>query len=564
MIGVLLLMACAAPSSPSSSPSAGSAPPDAQSSGPKRITAAIVENILAGNREVSRARAAGSPSGALEVERLLNAGMVVIDPTGVARPELAEAVPTVDNGMWKLFPDGSMETHYRIRAGAQWHDGTPFTAEDLVFTNGLWQDRELGIFRNVQLDSVDRVEALDSRTAVVHWKRPFIYADTMFTVLLASPLPKHKLESLQMGDKAAFLNTSFWMEDFVGTGAFRVKEWAGGSHILLQANEGYVLGRPKLDEIEIKIIEDDNTLFANLLAGTVDVAPLERGLALEQAMVAKNQWKDGRVEIALAGWNVLFPQFINPNPAIVTNLQFRRALLHAIDRQQLVDTLNYGFAPVAHSYVSPVDPEYPHVDSSVVKYAYDPRRAAQLIEELGYSKGADGVYRDGAGQRLTLEHRGSAGAEYEKTVTAVSDFWQRLGIAVENVFVPPQRARDAEYVATFPGIRLISQSRYLERLRLRHSSATPLPSNNFTGQNYSRYVSPEFDALIDRYYVTIPPQERMDVVRQVVHLVSDQLPFMGLFYDADQLFVNNRLHHVSNSRVLGSTQAWNAHEWEIR
>jgi hypothetical protein len=56
----------------------------------------------------------------------------------------------------------------------------------------------------------------------------------------------------------------------------------------------------------------------------------------------------------------------------------------------------------------------------------------------------------------------------------------------------------------------------------------------------------------------------MDIVRQVVHLVSDQLPFMGLFYDVDQLFVNNRLHHVSNSRVLGSTQAWNAHEWEIR
>jgi peptide/nickel transport system substrate-binding protein len=524
---------------------------------------AISENILAANREVARARALGSPSGALEMERLVNAGMVVIDADGAALPELAEAAPTLENGGWIVHSDGRMETRYTIRQGAQWHDGTPFTSDDLVFTVQLWQDRELAVFRNVQLDSVERVEAIDARTAVVHWRRPLIYADTMFTPLLASPLPKHKLEGLYAQGKAEFLDAAYWMEEHVGTGAFKVREWSGGSHILLDANERYVLGRPKLDEIEVRIIEDDNTMWANILAGTVDVGPLERGLSIEHAVLAREQWKDGKPMVSPSGWMVIFPQFIDPSPSIVANLQFRRALLHSIDRQQLVDTLMHGFGGIAHSYVGPGDPEHPQVEASIVKYEYDARKAGAMIEGLGYSKGSDGVFVDASGQRLTLEHRTSASPENEKVTVAVSAMWQQIGIPTETVAVPRQRARDGDYVAAFPAFRTISQSRYLERLRLRHSSVTPLPSNNYVGQNYSRYRNPDFDALIDRYYTTIPPQERMEVVRQVLRHVSDELPYMGLFYDADQLFVNNRVQNVTHSRLLGSTQTWNIHQWDV-
>jgi peptide/nickel transport system substrate-binding protein len=558
----IVVVACAGPAP--AGPAAPGSSEGPRTSAPKKITVAISENILAANREVARARAVGSPSGALELERLVNAGMVVVDAAGTAQAELAEAVPTIENGRWRVHPDGRMETHYTIRSGAQWHDGTPFTTADLVFTNDLWQDRELGVFRNVQLDSVERMDAVDARTIVVHWRQPFIYADTLFTPLLASPLPKHRLEGSYAQGKTVFLDAPYWMEEHVGTGAFRVREWIGGSHITLQANERYILGRPKLDEIEVRIIEDENTLWANILSGTIDVAPLERGLSIEHAVLARDQWREGKAMVAPAGWTMIFPQFINPNPTIVTNLQFRKALLHAIDRQQLVDTLMHGFGGIAHSYVGPMDPEYPHVESSVVRYEYDVRRAGSMIEALGYSRGSDGMFRDGSGQRLSLDHRTTSGPANEKITMAVTDDWQRLGVATETTIIPPQRARDGEYVSAFPAFRTISQGRYLERLRLRHSSSTPLPSNNYVGQNYSRYMNPEFDALIDRYYTTIPPQERMEVVRQVLHHVSDQLPFMGLIYDADQLFVTNRVQNITHTRVLGATQTWNAHEWDIK
>jgi peptide/nickel transport system substrate-binding protein len=564
LLTAVVLISCAAPgpTGPASNPGGGEAP--RATTAPKKIVAAIGENILAANREVARARAVGSPSGALELERLVNGGMVVVDAAGVAQPELAEAVPSIENGRWRVLPDGRMETHYSIKPGARWHDGTPFTSADLVFTNDLWQDREFGVFRNVQLDAVERIDAPDARSIVVHWRQPFIYADTMFTPLLASPLPKHKLESVYAHGKAAFLDAPYWMNEHVGTGAFRIADWVGGSHISLHANPDYVLGRPKLDEIEVRIVEDDNTLWANILSGTIDIAPLERGLSIENAVMARDQWRDGRVLVAPAGWTIVFPQFINPNPAIVTNLQFRRALLHGIDRQQLVDTLMHGFGGVAHSYVGEMDPDYPQVASSIVRYDYDPRRAGSLIEGLGYSKGQDGFYRDAAGQRLGIDHRTTTSPENEKITFAVSDQWQRLGVSVETTVIPPQRARDGEYVAGFPAFRTISQGRVLERLRLRHSSATPLPSNNYVGQNYSRYMNPEFDAMIDRYYTTIPPQERLEVVRQILFHVSDQLPLMGLLYDADQLFVNHRLQNVTHTRLLGNTQTWNAHQWELR
>jgi peptide/nickel transport system substrate-binding protein len=306
-------------------------------------------------------------------------------------------------------------------------------------------------------------------------------------------------------------------------------------------------------------------MLSYMLSGVVDFGPLERGLSLDLALQARERWRDGKVEVAPASWILIFPQFIGTDPPIVANLQFRKALMHGLDRQQLVDTLMHGFTGIAHSYVGPGDPEYPHVESSIVRYEYDARRAGQMIEALGYTKGGDGAFRDASSQRLGFEVRVNAGQDLnEKTALAVSNLWQQLGIEVATNIIPPQRARDREYIATNPAFHIRGQSRYLERLRFRHSGQTPLPSNDFVGQNYSRYVNPEFDALIDRYYATIPFGERMEVVRQVVHHVSDQLPFMGTFYDSDQLLVHNKVLNVVESEVLFATHSWNANEWDVR
>src|SRR6185436_4781685 len=117
-------------------------------------------------------------------------------------------------------------------------------------------------------------------------------------------------------------------------------------HILVVANDAYVLGRPKIDEIEVKLIPSSSTLAANILAGAVEL-PMGQTLSLDQALEVRDRWQQGRVEVVpRPGWTVVFPQLAYTNPPIVADARFRRALVTAIDRQELVDTLMFGLSSV--------------------------------------------------------------------------------------------------------------------------------------------------------------------------------------------------------------------------
>src|SRR5207302_2714301 len=130
---------------------------------------------------------------------------------------------------------------------------------------------------------------------------------------------------------------------------------------------------------EVRFIGDFNVLVANVLAGAVEMN-FGRGLSLEQAIEARDQWKDGRMEYAVSNNTALFPQFVNANPAIVTDVRFRRALLHAIDRKQIIDSLQAGLSPIAESPLNPSNPDAREVEHRLVRYPYDPPRARQMLE----------------------------------------------------------------------------------------------------------------------------------------------------------------------------------------
>jgi peptide/nickel transport system substrate-binding protein len=499
------------------------------------------------------------------IQELVNPGMVVFDNQGLLQPVAAEAVPTIENGLWKLLPDGRMELTWQFKPGALWQDGQPMTADDLSFTLAVVQDRELAVFRHKYSDLVEAVEAPDPRTVTVRWKQPLIQADWLFSHTLALPMPRHLLERAYAENKATFPELPFWSQDFVGNGPFRLREWVRGSHLTLEASDRYVYGRPKLDEIEVRFIADGNTLISNLLAGSVDLV-MRQGLSTDQALQMRDQWRDGAVHIAPDGWVVSYPQFLNANPPIVTNLQFRRAMLHAVDRQQLADTLMAGLAPVAHSILHPDSPEGKAVEGQIVKYDYDVRRATELLEGLGFRKNPDGIFRDAAGQPLSLEARTTAQRDiHAKTLLPVVDYWQRLGLMVETTVWPAQRATDLELQWTFPSFVMLRQPGGLDRMVQIHSAEAPLPERNFLGGNNGRYLNPELDALIDRYLVTIPMAERMQVAGQVVHHQTDQVVMLGMFYDTTPSLVHNRLQGFT--LLTGSDrgrQSWNGHLWDVK
>lgn len=491
---------------------------------------------------------------------LVHVGASTISRGGALVPRLAEAVPSVENGLWKVTSDGRMETTWKLRAGAFWHDGTPVTAADFVFSTVVGLDPELALARHAAYDSVDRVDAPDASTVVVHWKKINIDAGSMFGAF-ALPLPAHKVRGTFEQTKAAFLDSPAWGSDLVGTGPFTVGEWVRGSHVVLKANHRFVLGRPNLDEMVVKFITDDNTMLANVLAGAVELT-LGRNLSLEQGAILRQQWKDGRVEVERANEIHLWPQFIGANPAIVGDVRFRKALVHAIDRQQLVDSIQYGLTTIAHSWIED-EPEYAELAPRIVKYDYNPRRATEMIRALGYEAAPDGIFRDAAGLRLSVEIRTSAGDDVrEKTLFAVVDYWQKAGVAAEPNVVPAQLATDREYRATFPAFELGRQGSDPSAF---DAITTPQvrQAPRFTGSNYPRYHNPDYDALYERFAATIPRRERMSIAGDIVHHMTDLLPVMGLFFSTEPTAIANRLVGV-NSRSRGSTQTWNVHEWDVK
>jgi peptide/nickel transport system substrate-binding protein len=496
-------------------------------------------------------------------DSVVNMGLTIPDVTGVRRATLAEAVPTVDNGLWKLLPDGGMELTWKIRDGTTWHDGTPLTAEDLAFTTRLLQDKDLPEFRVPAAELIDRVDVVDRNTLSASWKKPFIRADRHFsggTEGFGIPVPKHLVERTYLDNKEGFRQLPYWSIEYVGVGPYKLKEWVQGSHLLLDAYDRYVLGRPKIDELEVRFILDANTLAANILSGAVQ-ATMGTGLALEQTLEVRDQWREGRMEVAYENWILIYPQFVNPNPPIVTDLRFRRALLMAIDRQAMADVIQASLVPIAHSYVRPDEPEYGPTEPFVVRYDYDPRRAGQMIEELGYAKSPDGVFHDGAGQRLAMEVRASSSpAIHTKSLFPVVDYWQRLGLAIDAVVIPVQRTQDQEYRATHPSFEVIRHPLGPGNVEKLHSVEAPMPYNRFVGRNRARYMVPEFDALIDTYLSTIPWEPRMQVLGQIVHHISDQLNAMGLFYDLRPTLVSNRLLNVTSPQY----PTWNIQDWDVK
>jgi peptide/nickel transport system substrate-binding protein len=555
VVVVSLLTACAGPA-PGRRSASGEVEPGR--SGSKRLVAAVMAEPSALHRALIGAEVTQVKDIAFNV---VNIGLTVVDDAGARHPALAEAVPTLENGMWRLLPDGQMELVWKLRPGATWHDGTPLTAGDLQFTVQVLQDRELPEFRTDASDLIERTEVLDGLTLSTIWKGPFIRADRLFYAHsegFGQLVPRHLLERHYVENKDGLRQLPYWTTEFIGAGPYRLKDWVHGSHLLVQANESYVLGRPKIDEIEIRFIYDGNAVAANLLAGAVHTS-MGSGLSLEQTLEVRDQWRDGRLDKTYENWVVVYPQFVNPSPAIIADVRFRRALLMAIDRQAMADEIQAGLVPVAHNYVRPDEPEFRETDRYITKYEYDPRRAMEMLEGLGYSKGSDGGYRDGSGQRLSVEIRATTSPTiHTKSMFPVADYWQRLGLAVDTVVIPLQGS-EREYRATRPGFDTVRQPQGPAQAQKLHSTQAPMPANRFQGQNHSRYMNPEFDALIDQYLTTLPAEPRLQLLGQIVGHMSDQLNVMGLFYDLRTTLVSNRLQ---NTGVAVPT--WNVHQWELK
>ena len=220
-------------------------------------------------------------------------------------------------------------------------------------------------------------------------------------------------------------------------------------------------------------------------------------------------------------------------------------------------------ATVAHSFLSPGQAQYREIEAQPPRYEYDPRRAAQMIEGLGYTRGADGAWRDPTGGGLEVEIRSGPEDQAANPAAAIADYWQRIGVGTYTLRATPRLAQDPEASATFPGFNVGSNPNDVAGLRGLHSSRARLPENGFQApvpRNDSRYMNPELDSLVDGYFKTIPVQDRVAVLGRIVRHVAEQLPVVGIYYNPTPDGYGNRLVNVTSTWAQGSNPGWNAHE----
>src|SRR5437868_4749183 len=209
---ILFSASCTGFGEPSSGPNTQGS---SQSQRVKRLVAAIQGNPRILSNKADNSGPGGTP-GVDNIEELINAGLVNADVQGRLQPQLAEAVPSIDNGLWLLLPDGTMETTWRIRPGAAWHDGVPFSSSDLLFTQQVSQDRDLPTFADSANAFIDEIIAPDPNTVVVRWKGPYIEADALFSRIATHllPLPEHILADEYEERPESFTDLPYWTDQF--------------------------------------------------------------------------------------------------------------------------------------------------------------------------------------------------------------------------------------------------------------------------------------------------------------------------------------------------------------
>lgn len=461
---------------------------------------------------------------------LLADSLVALDGNLEYSPRLAHS--------WEFSDDHEVLT-FHLRRDVLWHDAEPFTAEDVLYTYELVQDPEVGAPRYASFfTGVESVQALDAHTVQVTYDEPNVAALQGWEALLM--LARHRA-----GEQPTARTVT-------GTGPFRLLEWNTGQQLTLVANDDYWGGRPHLDRIVFRIIPQSHTAFEALRAGEVDLTSVQP----EDWPTAAGLPEDGPVEflrfqqlkLYFIAWNG-----DGSNP-FFQDVQVRRAMTHALNRDGFTRTVLHGLGTVA---TSTFVPETPFYRAGSQPLAFDLDQAARLLDEAGWSDhDGDGVRdRDGVAFRFTL-HVYNQSNSAQQLAELLQASLHRLGVEMEirklelATFLHRLRSRDFQAILSATALDPDP-----DPFDFWHSSQTP------EGGNYAGYVNDEMDALCERGRREFEPQRRAQIYARVQLLLQRDQPYTFLWYPIHIVGYHRRLQGIQATpmglwRWYPSTLQW--------
>lgn len=486
-----------------------------------------------------------------------------LDKTDTPHPILAEAIPSQEDRTWIINPDGTMETLWKIRSTAKWHDGVPITAKDFVFALKVYLDPEVPAkFTNVEA-TISRIDVLDDLRMSIKWKGPYFQANSLGGGTLP-PLPAHLLEHVYTTDKQAFLNLRYWTSEYVGSGPFKVEQWdPAGEQLVAAAHDGFAPGRPHIDRIRFAVITDKQALVTQLMAGTIELV-MGGGLTVEGAQILREKWESegrGRVGISAGTYRYVgFQARDVPNAQVaVRDRRVRKALAHGADREGIASLLP-GLTLAANFPISLNDPFYPAVDRVAPKYPHDPATANRYLDEAGYGRAADGLRRNLAGDPIDIPIW-AGDTDSGRYATIVADNWRSLGLDSAPFIIPRGRRGDSEFEASFPAAYLANAvPTYTELWWTSKHIASP--ANRWTGRNRGGYSNPSVDALVERILVTVNAKEREGHVVELMRTWMDDVAIIPLLYQPLMIAAASNVggYDVEISAAQAA-HTWNMHKW---
>jgi peptide/nickel transport system substrate-binding protein len=504
---------------------------------------------------------------------LFNAGLALRDAEGNFHPYLAETLPQLNTDTWTVSADGHMQTTYRLRPDLVWQDGTALSTDDFVFAYEVYSQPDLGQAASIPIAQMEEVVAPDPRTVVIRWRSPTPEAGNLDAgsgggqSLTGFPaMPRHLLEApFRAGNMDAFIALPFWNTEYVGLGPYKIDRWEAGAYFEATAFERHALGKPKIERLRLTFIPDFNTSLANMLAGEAHIT-VDDSIAFQQAMVLRREWEPrqaGSVLIYPGIWRHLYFQqrAEYAQPQALRDARIRKALLHSFDKQELSDALFEGQGILTDTPIPPTSSAFAAIDRAVVKYGYDARRAEQLLAEVGYSRGGDGVWAHPSAGRFAFGFDTFQSPQNENEMHIIADAWRRAGFDAQEQVLAASLSTDAELRDTRPGV-IASSTNAGEQTLAGHSTALlPTPQNRWTGVNRGGWTNAEFDRLTDQLSRTLAREERLGILAQMSRIFSEDAAVISLYFNPTVTAFISSLKGPKPA-VPEGTMAWDVYEWE--
>jgi peptide/nickel transport system substrate-binding protein len=500
-------------------------------------------------------------------------GLVGIDDMMRPYPELATDVPTLDNGEAVMVGDGAAEKHlettFHLRQNATFSDGTPVTADDVIFSwklslNPAWPAQA----GNDVESKYSEVVAVDPHTVVFKMKPSVVHPLYLYGLPDVYIYPSKRLGSLvdfdpQNSQKVANLQSSVYSRQPVGAGPYTLESWDPGVQMVFHARADYYRGKPAIDTIVMRGFRaSKETLLAQLQAGDIQTLGSE---TLDVSDVDAVNAIPGVTAYVRAGTTVEHIDF-NLNNPILADKQVRLAFAYAIDRQDLVDRVLAGQSAVADSFVAPISQFF---NPNIPNYAFNPNQARAILDADGWIRGADGIRTNAQGQRLRFAYQSTPVEIRNKTMQLVKDELAAVGIEV-NIDQMPGHAFFGRFGPLVQGTfdlgeyaDIGSQDAGVDVVTKFSSNYIPNQANGFSGPNYSQYSNASVDQLISAEIGTLIPSARQSSMNALQVLIADDLPSLPLYFRPNVTAASNRLVNWK-PEYSSNGYTWNVWEWDLR